>query len=294
MLTLRWGRRNPEGGVLASLVSARRRCACAARSPCSSRRLGLAPGRAAALRHQRRRRLPQRPAARRERRSTTPSSSSPSAANGTAAAALRRPAAALRKPASTARPTLTDDQIPAYFKDATFGVPAGEVASTIEPRPGRDDRPRHSLRRPAHLRRHPRRHDVRRRLRRRRRPPLPDGRPAPHRPRRTRLLPRRLPTPMPTPRSGAFAPYTEADLQKQLDQAPQALRRSRGSRPSTTCRAYVDGINAYVAAASADPALKPAEYALLEQADGSVEADRRRRDRLADRWHLRPAAAATS
>ncbi len=35
-----------------------------------------------------------------------------------------------------ARPTLTEDQIPNYFKDATFGVPAGEVESTIEPRPG--------------------------------------------------------------------------------------------------------------------------------------------------------------
>ncbi len=35
-----------------------------------------------------------------------------------------------------AAPTLTEDQIPNYFKDATFGVPAGEVESEIEPRPG--------------------------------------------------------------------------------------------------------------------------------------------------------------
>ncbi len=35
-----------------------------------------------------------------------------------------------------ASPTLSEDQIPNYFKDATFGVPAGEVESTIEPRPG--------------------------------------------------------------------------------------------------------------------------------------------------------------
>ena len=35
-----------------------------------------------------------------------------------------------------AAPTLSEDQIPNYFKDATFGVPAGEVASEIEPRPG--------------------------------------------------------------------------------------------------------------------------------------------------------------
>ncbi len=31
-------------------------------------------------------------------------------------------------------PTLTEAQIPDYFKDATFGVPAGQVESTIEPR----------------------------------------------------------------------------------------------------------------------------------------------------------------
>src|SRR6201999_2674187 len=33
-------------------------------------------------------------------------------------------------------PTLTDEQIPNYFKDATFGVPANEVESSIEPKPG--------------------------------------------------------------------------------------------------------------------------------------------------------------
>ncbi len=35
-----------------------------------------------------------------------------------------------------AAPTLTDAQLPAYFKDATFGVAPGEVESTVEPRPG--------------------------------------------------------------------------------------------------------------------------------------------------------------
>jgi hypothetical protein len=33
-------------------------------------------------------------------------------------------------------PTLTEAGIAGYYKDATFGVPAGEVESTIEPRPG--------------------------------------------------------------------------------------------------------------------------------------------------------------
>ena len=33
-------------------------------------------------------------------------------------------------------PTLTDETVPNYFKDATFGVAPGEVESTIEPKPG--------------------------------------------------------------------------------------------------------------------------------------------------------------
>ena len=33
-------------------------------------------------------------------------------------------------------PGLTDGGIGAFYKDATFGVPAGEVESTIEPKPG--------------------------------------------------------------------------------------------------------------------------------------------------------------
>ncbi|MBS1884809.1 MAG: penicillin acylase family protein, partial [Actinobacteria bacterium] len=33
-------------------------------------------------------------------------------------------------------PTLTDEAIPNYFKDATFGVPANEVESQVEPKPG--------------------------------------------------------------------------------------------------------------------------------------------------------------
>ena len=33
-------------------------------------------------------------------------------------------------------PTLTDAQVPDFFKDATFGVPPGQAASTVNPRPG--------------------------------------------------------------------------------------------------------------------------------------------------------------
>ena len=122
---------------------------------------------------------------------TTSARSSPSAAR----ACCRRTSptsSRSTKTSSTRSPTLTEDQIPNYFKDATFGVPAGEVESTIEPRPGvtivRDkafgvphvygDTRADTMFGAGYAGAA--------------RPPLPDGRAAPHRPRRTRLLPRRL------------------------------------------------------------------------------------------------------
>ena len=65
-----------------------------------------------------------------------------------------------------AAPGLAAADIPKYFKDASFGVPAGQEERTYSPRAGVIDRPRQGLRRAARLRRHARRHDVRRRLRR--------------------------------------------------------------------------------------------------------------------------------
>ncbi len=162
-----------------------------------------------------------------------------------------------------AAPTLTEDQIPNYFKDATFGVPAGEVASTIEPRPGativRDkafgvphvygvtradtmfgagyagaadrlflmDVLRHTGR-------------------------------------------AELASFLGGSNAGAdasqwqFAPYTEADLEKQLVQAPQ-LYGALGQQAVDDVNAYVEGINAYIAAARLDPELKPGEYTLLNK-----------------------------
>ena len=35
-----------------------------------------------------------------------------------------------------AAPGLSDEQLPSFFKDAGFGVPAGQVAATVSPRPG--------------------------------------------------------------------------------------------------------------------------------------------------------------
>ncbi|MGN6663886.1 MAG: penicillin acylase family protein [Solirubrobacterales bacterium] len=160
-----------------------------------------------------------------------------------------------------ASPTLTESQIPSYFKDATFGVPAGEVESEIEPKPGvtivRDkafgvphvygttradtmfgagyagaqdrlflmDVLRHTGR-------------------------------------------AELASFLGGSNAGAdasqwgFAPYTEADLEKQLAQAPQ-LYGQAGQQAVADVDAYVEGINAYIAKANLDPTLKPGEYTLL-------------------------------
>ena len=61
-----------------------------------------------------------------------------------------------------------------------------------------------------------------------------------------------------------FAPYTEADLEKQLREAPK-LYGAKGQQAVEDLDSYVEGINAYIAAANLDPALKPAEYTLLSK-----------------------------
>ena len=52
-----------------------------------------------------------------------------------------------------ATPGLKAEDIPKYFKDGSFGVPAGGAERTYSPRAGRDGRARPRLRRPARLRR---------------------------------------------------------------------------------------------------------------------------------------------
>ena len=92
-------------------------------------------------------------------------------------------------------------------------------------------------------------------------PPVPDGRAAPHRPRGTRLLPRRLQRRQRTPAVGLRALHRSRPG-KTDRQAPQlyGAGRSAGSQDLSD---YVDGINAYIAAANANPSLMPGEYALL-------------------------------
>jgi acyl-homoserine lactone acylase PvdQ len=59
-----------------------------------------------------------------------------------------------------------------------------------------------------------------------------------------------------------FAPYTEEDLQKQVDDA-ETLYGPKGAAVTADVRGYVDGINAYIQEALADPTKLPAEYAAL-------------------------------
>jgi acyl-homoserine lactone acylase PvdQ len=160
-------------------------------------------------------------------------------------------------------PELSDEKVPTYFKDATFGVPPGEVASTIEPRPGvtilRD-----SAYGVPHIYGDTRADtmfgagyagaadrlflmDVLRHTGRAELASFLGG-----------------------ANAGAdasqwgFAPYTEADLQKQLDTLPRQYG-AIGQQADEDVQSYIDGINAYIAAASSDPALKPGEYSLLNK-----------------------------
>jgi acyl-homoserine lactone acylase PvdQ len=158
-------------------------------------------------------------------------------------------------------PTLTDEQIPNYYKDATFGVPPGELESTIEPKPGvviqRDS-----------------------------------GYGIPHIYGETRADTMygagyagandrlflmdvlrhtgraELASFLGGSNAGAdaaqwsFAPYTEADLEKQLAMAPKEYGQ-KGQQAVEDVTNYCEGINAYIAAADLNPALKPSEYSVL-------------------------------
>jgi acyl-homoserine lactone acylase PvdQ len=159
-------------------------------------------------------------------------------------------------------PTLTEAQIPNFYKDATFGVPAGQVESTIEPRPGVTIQ-RDSAFGVPHIYGDTRAGtmfgagyagaadrlflmDVLRHTGRAELASFLGGANAET-----------------DAGQWAFAPYTEADLEKQLTQTPQLYGKA-GQQAVEDVQNYVDGINAYIAAANADPNnLKPAEYTLL-------------------------------
>jgi acyl-homoserine lactone acylase PvdQ len=164
-----------------------------------------------------------------------------------------------------ASPGLTEDQIPSYFKDATFGVPAGHVESTIEPRPGvtiqRDDT--YGV---PHIYGDTRADtmfgagfagaqdrlflmDVLRHTGRAELASFLGGKNAAQ-----------------DASQWGFAPYTEADLEKQLTQAPQ-LYGAAGQQAVSDVQAYVEGINAYIKMALTEPkkGLIPGEYTVLKK-----------------------------
>jgi len=160
-----------------------------------------------------------------------------------------------------ASPTLTEAQIPDYFKDATFGVPAGQVESTIEPRPGVTIQ-RDSAYGVPHIYGDTRADtmfgagyagaadrlflmDVLRHTGRAELASFLGGSNAEA-----------------DAGQWSFAPYTEADLEKQAAQMPQ-LYGAAGAQAAADVAAYVEGINAYIDAAKLDPALAPGEYTLL-------------------------------
>ncbi|MDX6659743.1 MAG: hypothetical protein QOJ55_565, partial [Solirubrobacteraceae bacterium] len=162
-----------------------------------------------------------------------------------------------------ASPTLTHDQLGSYFKDATFGVKPEDVESTISPRAdvtivrdkqfgvphvygstragvmfgagyvGAQDR--------LFLM------DVLRHTGRAELSSFIGGGAANREMDRTQWQ---------------LAPYTEGDLQKQIDLAQQVYG-PRGAVVQDDLKNYVDGINQYISEAQLDPSKMPAEYALL-------------------------------
>jgi acyl-homoserine lactone acylase PvdQ len=162
-----------------------------------------------------------------------------------------------------ASPTLTDADVGKYFKDATFGVKPEDVASTEQPRPGvtivRDKQygvphiygdtaedvefgagyagaeDRLFLM------------DVLRHTGRAQLSSFIGGSPGNRQMDRTQW---------------AIAPYSDADLQRQIDLAP-TVYGDDGRQLVQRGNAFVDGINAYVDEATLNPNKMPGEYAAI-------------------------------
>ncbi|HEX4751779.1 MAG TPA: penicillin acylase family protein, partial [Solirubrobacterales bacterium] len=160
-------------------------------------------------------------------------------------------------------PTLTDEQIPNYFKDATFGVPAGEVESEIEPKPGVTIQRDKAYGIP-HIYGETRADtmfgagyagaadrlflmDVLRHTGRAELASFLGGSNAAS-----------------DASQWAFAPYTEADLEEQIKEM-ETERGAPGKQAVEDLNSYVEGINAYIGAANLDPKLKPAEYSFINK-----------------------------
>jgi hypothetical protein len=160
-----------------------------------------------------------------------------------------------------ASPTLTRPQVDDFFKDATFGVKEGDVASTIEPRDGvtilRDssfgvphvygDTRGDVMFGAGYVGAQDRLFlmDILRNTGRARLSSFVGGSPGNRRMDRTQW---------------SLAPYTEEDLQRQIDQADD-LYGDTGRQLQEDLEQYVAGINQYISEARLDPTMMPAEYA---------------------------------
>jgi acyl-homoserine lactone acylase PvdQ len=160
-----------------------------------------------------------------------------------------------------ASPGLTHDQIADYYKDATFGVKEGDVESTTSPRPGvtilRDkgygvphiygDTRGDVMFGAGYAGAQDRLFlmDVLRHTGRAQLSSFAGGSAGDREMDRTQW---------------SLAPYTEADLQRQYDQAP-AIGGAEGVQLQQDVQNYVAGINQYIDEARLDPTKLPGEYA---------------------------------
>src|ERR1700730_15127907 len=160
-----------------------------------------------------------------------------------------------------ASPTLTHEQIPSYFKDATFGVKKGDVASSESPRADVTIQRDSSFGAP-HIYGSTRGGvmfgagyaaaadrlffmDVLRHAARAELSSFAGGAEG------NRAMDRA---------QWSIAPYTEADLQLQIENGPK-LYGAEGEKVVSDVKEFVAGINAYIAEALVNPNKMPAEYA---------------------------------
>lgn len=162
-----------------------------------------------------------------------------------------------------ASPTLTNDQIPTYFKDATFGVPKSKRESVVKPRKGvkiiRDsaygvpriygDTRSDTMFGAGYasaadrlflmdIMRHTGRADL-----------------------SSFLGGKNLQA---DASQWQFAPYTEDDLKKQLKKPAQGSQKE-WNKLRNDVEAYVDGINKYIKEAKKNPGMMPAEYVAIRK-----------------------------
>ena len=163
-----------------------------------------------------------------------------------------------------ADPTLTDAQVPNYFKDATFGVRPGDVQSTESPEPGltilRDgydvphiygDTRAELMYGAGYVAGEDRLFmiDVLRHYARSELSSFVGGSPS------NRAM---------DETQWSIAPYNEQDLQSQFDRATTEYGAA-GAQVVSDVQNYVNGLNAYIARAKLNPLLMPFEYTAIEK-----------------------------